>query len=89
MSVYTNEIKINTNGEVDIINITDELQKIAKDSKINNGIMCVFIPGSTGTVTTIEFEPGLKKDFPYALEKLAPKNEYYSHHETWHDDNGH
>lgn len=53
-----------------------------KDSKINNGRMCIFVPGSTGTDNTIEFEPGLQKDLPYALEKLAPKNKYYSHHET-------
>jgi len=89
MAVFTSEIKIDTNGEVDIIDITDDLQKVVKDSKINNGIICVFIPGSTGTITTIEYEPGLQKDFPHALEKIAPKNGYYAHHETWNDDNGH
>ena len=89
MAVFTSEIKIDTNGEVEIIDITDDLQKVVKDSKINNGIICVFIPGSTGTITTIEYEPVLKKDFPQALEKIAPKNWYYVHHETWNDDNGH
>ena len=89
MGVFTSEIKIDTNGEVEIIDITDDLQKVVKDSKINNGIACVFVPGSTGTLTTIEYEPGLQKDFPRALEKIAPKKDYYAHHETWHDDNGH
>ncbi len=89
MTVYNDEINVKTKGEVDIIDITDEIQKKADKSKIKNGIICVFNPGSTGTLTTIEYEPGLKKDFPRALEKIAPKNEYYNHHETWHDDNGH
>jgi len=40
-------------------------------------------------LTTLEYEPGLLKDLPIALEKIAPKNIYYNHHETWHDDNGH
>jgi len=89
MGVFTSEIKINTNSEVDIIDNTDNLQKVVKDSKINNGIICVFIPGSTGTITTIEYEPGLQKDFPRVLEKIAPKKGYYAHHETWNDDNVH
>ena len=89
MGVFTSEIKIDTNGEVDIINITDDLQKVVKDSKINKGIICVFVPGSTGTITTIEYEPGLQKDFSRALERIASKKGHYAHHETWNDDNGH
>ena len=89
MSVFYDEINVKTNGEVDIVDITDDIQKIVKKSKLNTGIACVFVPGSTGTITTIEYEPGLMKDLPRALEKIAPKKEYYNHHETWHDDNGH
>jgi secondary thiamine-phosphate synthase enzyme len=89
MSVYFDELKVETNGEVDIVDITDDVQKIASKSKIKNGIACIFISGSTGAITTIEYEPGLMKDFPRALQKIAPKGEHYDHHETWHDDNGH
>jgi len=89
MVSYNDELNMKTNGEVDIIDITDQIQRIINKSKIKNGIACIFVPGSTGSVTTIEYEPGLKKDFPRALQKLAPKGEYYNHHETWHDDNGH
>lgn len=89
MSVYTDEINLKTNGEVDIIDITSKIQNAVNKSKIKNGIICIFNPGSTGTITTIEFEPGLMKDLPKALQKIAPKGEYYNHHETWHDDNGH
>ena len=89
MSVHYDEISIDTNGEVDIIDITQDIQNVVDNSNIQNGIVCVFAKGSTGTITTIEYEPGLMKDFPRALQKIAPKGEHYDHHETWHDDNGH
>ena len=89
MSVYYDEINIKTDGEVDIADITSDVQNVINKSKIKNGVVNVFVPGSTGAVTTIEYEPGLIQDLPEALEKIAPKNIYYKHHETWHDDNGH
>jgi len=89
MSVYYGEIGIQTRGEVDIVDITEDVQTVITKSKIKDGIVCVFVKGSTGTVTTIEYEPGLMKDLPRALEKIAPKGIHYDHHETWHDDNGH
>ena len=89
MSVYYAEVNIETNGEVDIVDITGDIQKTVNKSKIKDGIACVFVPGSTATITTIEHEPGLVKDLPRALQKIAPKGEHYDHHETWHDDNGH
>ena len=89
MSVYCGEVNITTNGDVDIIDITSDVQDVINKSKIKDGIVCIFVPGSTGSVTSIEYEPGLMKDFPRALEKIAPKDIHYDHHETWHDDNGH
>ncbi len=89
MSVHYDEINIQTHGEVDLVDITANVQKVITKSKIKDGIVCVFVSGSTGTITTIEYEPGLMHDLPEALEKIAPKNIYYKHHETWHDDNGH
>ena len=89
MSVYYNEISIQTRGEVDIVDITSDVQDVISKSKIKDGIVCIFVKGSTGAITTIEYEPGLMKDLPRALEKIAPKGIHYDHHETWHDDNGH
>lgn len=89
MGVYYDEINIKTNGEVDIIDITNDIQNTIHKSKLKDGIACVFVGGSTGSITTIEYEPGLMKDLPRALEKIAPKGIHYDHHETWHDDNGH
>ena len=89
MSVHHSEINIQTRGETDIVDITSDVQNAVSKSKIKEGIVCVFVPGSTGSVTTMEYEPGLIHDLPKALEKIAPKNVYYQHHETWRDDNGH
>ncbi|MCJ2514072.1 MAG: YjbQ family protein, partial [Candidatus Thermoplasmatota archaeon] len=69
MGVYCDEINIETNGETDIVDITSKVQKVITISKIKNGIVCIFVPGSTGSITTIEYEPGLMKDLPRALEK--------------------
>ena len=88
MGVYFDEIYIRTKRESDIIDITSNVQDVISKSKFNDGIVCVFVPGSTGCITTIEYEPGLIKDFPKALDKIAPKNLHYDHHETWNDDNG-
>ena len=55
---------------------------------MEKGITCVFIVGSTGAVTTIEYEPGLKKDFSDAMGRIAPSDIPYEHHKTWGDDNG-
>jgi secondary thiamine-phosphate synthase enzyme len=62
-----------------MVNITDEVQSMVKESKINDGIATVFIPGSTAAVTTIEYEPGLLNDFPNMLERIAPANITYEH----------
>ena len=52
--------------------------------------MTLFNIGSTASITTIEYEPGLVNyDINEALEKVAPQNGHYEHEKTWHDDNGH
>ena len=89
MAVYHDEINITTEGEVDLVDITEDIQKVVNKSGMTEGIVCIFVPGSTGSLTTIEYEPGLKKDFPKMLQNIAPKGIRYDHHETWHDDNGH
>ena len=88
ISVYADNITFVTKKESDIIDITQNVKKIIDKSKVKNGIVNIFIAGSTGSITTIEFEPGLKSDFPEALERISPIDIYYKHHETWNDDNG-
>ena len=88
MSVKTEKISLSTNGRRDVVDITAYIQDAISKNGIKDGIAVAFVPGSTGAITTIEFEPGLQKDFPDTLNEIAPKEKYYAHHETWHDDNG-
>ncbi len=83
------KFSIRTKGYSDIIDITNNVQDIiSKYAKSDTGIVNIFCPGSTGGITTIEYEPGLVKDIKTYLEKFLPYNERYAHHNTWHDDNG-
>jgi len=89
MTVVTKQLSISTRGEVDIIDITDSIAKAVLETKLSNGIVTIFVPGSTGALTTIEYEPGLLKDFPDMLERIVPKDMIYEHEKRWHDGNGH
>lgn len=89
MVVVSKTIKVHSKRENDLIDITKDVTKIVQESKIKSGIVTIFVSGSTGALTTIEFEPGLKKDFPEMLERIAPKNIEYGHEQMWHDGNGH
>jgi len=82
------KISLSTKGYNQIIDITSQLRDYLSWSKLNDGHVIVFVPGSTGGLTTIEYEPGLLQDFPEMLEKIAPMNVSYHHDRTWHDGNG-
>lgn len=89
MTVYREIIELKTEGNVDMNDITSEVQSIIQNSKISNGIVHVFNVGSTGVIGTIEFEPGLEKDLPILLNKMIPPGRNYEHERKWHDGNGH
>jgi len=89
MVVETRYLELDSKGENHIIDLTPYIKRELEKTKASSGIVTIFIPGSTGAITTIEYEPGLIKDLPSALERIAPKNIYYAHEETWHDGNGH
>ncbi|MEM2900238.1 MAG: secondary thiamine-phosphate synthase enzyme YjbQ [Thermoplasmata archaeon] len=89
VKVKTGRLSINTKAEGHIVDITSEVQNEVYRSNIKNGIACVFVPGATAAITTIEYEPGLLQDFPDALERLFPKGIEYAHERAWHDGNGH
>ncbi|WP_455278248.1 secondary thiamine-phosphate synthase enzyme YjbQ [[Eubacterium] cellulosolvens] len=89
MTVLTEHISVKTKGEVDIIDLTDKIEGAIQKSRLNKGIATIFVPGSTGALTTIEYEPGLLQDFPAALERIAGTDVSYEHEKRWHDGNGH
>lgn len=72
-----------------MIDLTLKISEFLTNSNINNGNITVFVSGSTGSIITIEFEPGLKEDFPEMLNRIIPKNLDYGHEQMWHDGNGH
>ncbi|MFP4547094.1 MAG: secondary thiamine-phosphate synthase enzyme YjbQ [Fidelibacterota bacterium] len=86
--VHSDTIHLKTKGFSDIINITDDVRKIAQQSKISEGIISISAIGSTASITTIEYEPALVKDMQEALEKLWPEEMHTRHGSTWGDDNG-
>jgi len=88
MPVFTKHLELRTAAENDIIDITGEVRKAVEQSGLDTGVATVFVPGSTAAITTIEFEPGLAKDFPGMLARVAPKDIDYEHQKAWHDDNG-
>jgi len=88
--VKTEEIKVSTKGNCDVVNITEQVSETIAKSDILSGTVTVFNVGSTAAITTTEYEPGLVNyDIAAAFERIAPKNARYEHEETWHDDNGH
>lgn len=72
-----------------MLDITSSVQNVIVKSGIKSGTCTIFCPGSTGAITTIEYEGGLLQDFPQAMERIAPMNAVYQHHLRWHDGNGH
>jgi secondary thiamine-phosphate synthase enzyme len=88
-NIVTKYINFSTQGENDIIDITNNVKNILLESQLKNGIITLFVVGSTAAISTIEFESGLTKDFSNMLERIAPNDTEYEHDKTWHDGNGH
>jgi secondary thiamine-phosphate synthase enzyme len=89
MSVLTKVITVSSNGENDMVDITRQTDESIKTSGLQDGNVTIFVSGSTASITTIEYEVGLKKDFPKMLARVAPSEIEYEHDNTWHDGNGH
>ncbi|UCB57743.1 MAG: YjbQ family protein [Candidatus Omnitrophota bacterium] len=86
--VITKSIRLKSRGETDIIDITDKVSASLEEAKLKDGVITVFVSGSTAGLTTIEYEPGLLKDIPRAFEVIAPRQGEYHHNLRWHDGNG-
>ena len=88
--VKTQEIRIQTKGNCDVVDITGRISAAVAQSGLVEGTVTVFNVGSTAGITTTEFEPGLVNyDIEALFERIAPQGARYEHEETWHDDNGH
>ena len=79
---------VSSQSEGEIIDITPQVKKIVRDSKVREGIVNLFVQHSTAALTTIEFEPGVLSDLRRALSVFAPDNAEYAHNARWGDGNG-
>ena len=90
MAAQSHEFEINTRGNNEVLNITEQVASCVSGGDIACGVATVFVIGSTAGITTTEFEPGLvNRDLKVALEGIAPEDGQYLHEQTWNDDNGH
>ncbi len=89
MTVESYTVRVETRRESEILDTTEKVQAIVDNGTIKNGVVFLFVPGSTAALTTIEYEPGLLADLPTALEKITPRDASYEHEKRWHDGNGH
>jgi len=87
--MFCNAIEVNLNTGPDIYDISAELERLIRDSGIIDGSLCATMVGSTGSLTTIEYEPGVIEDLKRAIDRLAPRRMEYKHEKAWHDGNGH
>ena len=86
--MYMEELNVRVGAYGDMEDITGYVENVLQKSGKKDGMVVVFVQGSTASVTTIEYEPGLKKDLPRIMDKIAPYDTDYEHHRTWNDDNG-
>jgi secondary thiamine-phosphate synthase enzyme len=88
MAVFGRTIERETTGFADIHDLTEDVAAVVAESSIGAGVVTVFVPGSTGAVTTVEHEPGLLRDLPEFFDRLVPRDREYHHDATWGDGNG-
>ncbi|MGB2868031.1 MAG: secondary thiamine-phosphate synthase enzyme YjbQ [Bacteroidota bacterium] len=88
MEIVTESIHVPSRGNSEVIDITDSVSSFVRKNKMKEGNVTVFVSGSTASVTTTEYEPGLTRDIPAMLERVAPQSMRYSHNDTWKDGNG-
>lgn len=89
VQIFTHTLNRKLEAGPDISDITDELNALVNETGITTGIVHVFVPGSTGSVTAIEYETGVMEDLKRAITELAPPDRLYDHELAWHDGNGH
>ena len=88
MAVITETVEISTDIGTDIIDITGLVDRHLAQSGISSGAVILFVPGSTGALTTIEYESGVIQDLADAIERLVPRDIPYAHDQRWGDGNG-
>jgi secondary thiamine-phosphate synthase enzyme len=88
VAVISETVEIDTNSGIDIVDITALVAEHLAQNGIVRGAVLLFVPGSTGALTTIEYESGVIQDLADAIERLVPRDIPYAHDQRWGDGNG-
>jgi secondary thiamine-phosphate synthase enzyme len=89
MTVKTQTIQFRTQGDADVIELTEQIAAAVADSSLQNGIVTLFTPSATSALTTLEYETGCVTDLKRLFDQLAEANRPYAHNARWGDGNGH
>jgi secondary thiamine-phosphate synthase enzyme len=89
VTIFCDCIDVRLNTGPDMRDISDQLALLIRKSNVENGSLSATMVGSTGSITTIEYEPGVIEDLKRVINQLAPPGIEYEHEKAWHDGNGH
>jgi secondary thiamine-phosphate synthase enzyme len=89
VAVHTADLRLATQRDTDVIDITEDLQRVVAEGPIDDGLVTAFVRGSTAAITTMEFEPGGVADLRALLDRLVPVQGDYKHNRLNHDTNSH
>ena len=89
MAIHTAELRFSTDGHGDVVDLTDGILSVLAQAGVEDGLVSVFVPGSTAAITTMEFEPGGVRDLRVTLDRLIPPKGDYDHNRLNHDTNSH
>ena len=87
--VHTAELRFSTEGDGDVVDLTEGVMSVVRSSGVADGLVSVFVPGSTAAVTAMEYEPGGVHDLRATLDRLVPREGEYEHNRLNHDTNSH
>lgn len=89
LCVVTDTIEFASRGDADLIKITAEVSESIRKADLSDGTVTLFVPGATGALTTLEYEPGVVRDVQTMLDTVVPPNRHYVHNDNLRDGNGH
>ena len=87
--IHTGQLRFSTEGDGDVIDLTEGVMGVVRSAGVEEGLVSVFVPGSTAAVTTMEHEPGGVQDLRATLDRLVPREGDYDHNRLNHDSNSH
>ena len=89
MAVHGGLLRLQTQGNGEIVDLTEGVKSIVRTAGVERGLVSVFATGSTVAITTMEYERGGVRDLQALLDRLIPARDDYEHNRLNHDSNAH